>query len=118
MRAAGTGTLGGSAAAAPGSAATAGNDGGVRSARAGYKWAALSNITFGIQLYGGQPTGWASPRVLTELAGGPALLGAFGVIETKVADPMFRMGLFKIRAFTAGNTAALLRPAARGPARS
>ena len=43
-----------------------------------------------------------------------ALLAAFGIIETKVADPMFRMGLFKIRAFAAGNTAALLASAARG----
>jgi len=45
MRAAGAGTLGGSAAAAPGSAATAGNEGGLPSARAGYQWVALANTT-------------------------------------------------------------------------
>ena len=30
---------------------------------------------------------------------------AFAVIETKVAEPMFHLGLFKIRAFAAGNVA-------------
>ena len=76
--------------------------------------ALLTAITYGIQPYGGHPTGWANPWVLTGLAGGAALLVAFGIIETKVADPMFRMSLFKIRAFAAGNMAALLGSAARG----
>jgi MFS family permease len=38
----------------------------------------------------------------------------FGVIETKIADPMFQMSLFKIRAFAAGNAASLLGSIARG----
>ena len=36
------------------------------------------------------------------------------MIETKTAEPMFRMRLFKIRAFAAGNAASLLGSIARG----
>ena len=52
-------------------------------------------------------TPWAGPdpEVLALLIGGRALLVAFVVIETKVAEPMFHLGLFKIRAFAAGNVA-------------
>ena len=52
--------------------------------------------------------------MLGGLAGGVALLIAFCVIETKIAEPMFRMGLFRIRAFAAGNVASLLGSIARG----
>jgi len=38
----------------------------------------------------------------------------FVIIETKIAEPMFRLGLFKIREFTAGNAAVLLVSIARG----
>ena len=74
----------------------------------------LIAITYGIQPYGTAPTGWGNPWVLAGLAGGTALLGAFCVIETKVTDPMFQLGLFRIRAFAAGNAAALLASIARG----
>jgi MFS family permease len=74
----------------------------------------LAAITYGIQPYGGHSTGWTSPMVLTGLIGGAAVLVAFGVLETKIAEPMFRMGLFKIRAFAAGNAASLLGSIARG----
>ena len=74
----------------------------------------LIAITYGIQPYGGRSMGWTNPWVLGGLAGGVALLAAFCVIETKVAEPMFQMGLFKIRAFAAGNAAALLAAIARG----
>jgi MFS family permease len=74
----------------------------------------LVAITYGIQPYGGHPTGWTNPKVLGGLAIGAALLVAFGIIETKIAEPMFRMGLFKIRAFAAGNAASLLGSIARG----
>ena len=39
--------------------------------------------------------GWTSPKVLTGLIGGVALLVAFGVIETRVADPMIDLRLFQ-----------------------
>ena len=51
----------------------------------------LVAITYGIQPYGGHPTGWTNPWVLAGLVGGAALLCAFGIIETKVAEPMFKM---------------------------
>src|SRR4029077_15251785 len=38
----------------------------------------------------------------------------FVIIETRVAEPMFRIGLFRIRAFTFGNLAGLLVSIARG----
>jgi MFS family permease len=74
----------------------------------------LISITYGIQPYGGHPTGWTSPRVLGGLALGVALLATFCLIETKIAEPMFRLGLFRIRAFAAGNAASLMGSMARG----
>jgi MFS family permease len=74
----------------------------------------LAAITYGIQPYGGHPTGWTNPLVLAGLSGGVALLVLFALIETRVAEPMFRLGLFRIRAFAAGNLAALLIAIARG----
>jgi MFS family permease len=74
----------------------------------------LVAITYGIQPHGGHPTGWTNPWVVAGLAGGTALLITFGVLETKIAEPMFRMGLFRIRAFAAGNAASLLGSIARG----
>jgi MFS family permease len=74
----------------------------------------LMSITYGIQPHGGHPTGWTNPWVLSGLAAGVVLLVAFGVIETKTAEPMFRMRLFRIRAFAAGNAASLLGSIARG----
>jgi MFS family permease len=74
----------------------------------------LVAITYGIQPYGNQTMGWGSPMVITGLAAGCALLVVFGVIEVRVAQPMFSIGLFRIRAFTAGTISALLAAIARG----
>ena len=74
----------------------------------------LIAITYGIRPYGGHPTGWTNPWVITGLVGGVVLLVAFCVFETKIAEPMFQMSLFKIRAFAAGNAASLLGSIARG----
>jgi MFS family permease len=76
--------------------------------------AILVAITYGIQPYGGHATGWTNPWVLGGLAAGAALLTAFCILETRIAEPMFKMGLFTIRAFAAGNTASLLGSIARG----
>jgi MFS family permease len=74
----------------------------------------LVGTTYGIQPYHGNSMGWQSPVVLGELIGGVALLVVFVLIETHIAEPMFRISLFKIRAFTAGNVAGLLVSIARG----
>jgi len=74
----------------------------------------LVGVTYGIQPYHGNSMGWESPVVLGELIGGLVLLAVFVLIETKVAEPMFRLSLFKIREFTAGNVAGLLVSIARG----
>jgi MFS family permease len=74
----------------------------------------LVGITYGIQPYGNNSMGWESPVVLGEIIGGLAVLLIFLVIETRVAEPMFRLSLFKIREFTAGNVAGLLVSIARG----
>ena len=74
----------------------------------------LAAITYGIQPYGGDPTGWRSPKVLGGLVVGIGLLVAFCFAETRVKAPMFRLMLFRIRAFAAGNLAALLMAISRG----
>jgi MFS family permease len=76
--------------------------------------ALLIAITYGIQPYQGNAMGWGNPKVIAGLVGGVVLLGLFCVVEMKVADPMFRLALFKIRAFTFGSAASLLSAVARG----
>jgi MFS family permease len=74
----------------------------------------LVAITYGIRPYGTSATGWGNPFVIGGLAGGAALLVIFCVIENKIPEPMFRLSLFRIRAFAAGNAASLLGSIARG----
>ncbi len=76
--------------------------------------ALLTGIIYSLLPYGGHPTGWGNPWVLTAVFGGIAVLVLFGWVETKVAQPMFRLGLFRIRAFTLGNIAGLLGALGRG----
>jgi MFS family permease len=74
----------------------------------------MVGITYGIQPYGGHTMGWTSPFVLSSSLLGVVLLVVFCVIETRVAEPMFHLDLFRIRAFAAGNLAALLAAMGRG----
>ncbi|HEX4259201.1 MAG TPA: MFS transporter [Streptosporangiaceae bacterium] len=76
--------------------------------------AVLIAVTYGIQPYGGDTMGWTNPWVLAGLIGGVALLVVFAVIETHIKEPMFQLGLFRIRAFAFGNLAGLLVSIARG----
>src|SRR5205823_4671046 len=76
--------------------------------------AILVGITRGIQPYGDHTMGWTNPEVVGLLAAGALLLVAFVVIESRVAEPMFQLSLFRIRAFTAGNIAGLAVAIARG----
>jgi MFS family permease len=74
----------------------------------------MIGITYGIQPYGHSTMGWTSPLVTGCLSAGVALLAAFAVIEIRVADPMFRLSLFRIRAFTAGSLSSMLASVGRG----
>jgi MFS family permease len=76
--------------------------------------ALLVGITYGIKPYGGHNLGWTNPFVIGSVCTGVGLLAAFVAIESRVADPMFRLGLFRIRAFAAGNLASLLASVGRG----
>jgi MFS family permease len=74
----------------------------------------LAAITYGIQPHGGHSTVWTNPWVLSGLGGGFLLLVVFCLAETRIAEPMFNLGLFRIRAFAVANLAALLIAIARG----
>lgn len=87
----------------------------------------LGNLTFAAGLtmilvgaiYGINPSAtssmsWTTPFVLGMFGGGIVLLVAFFLIEQRVKAPMFRLGLFRIRAFAAGNLAGFM---ASGPGR-
>src|SRR6202142_2777297 len=74
----------------------------------------LVGITYGLLPYGGHPMGWTNPWGLTALFGGQGLLVIFVFVETRVAEPLFRVSLFRIRAFTFGNIASLMLAMGRG----
>ncbi len=76
--------------------------------------ALLVGVVYGIEPYDGHTMGWTNPLVLAGLIGGVVVLGLFAWIETKVAAPMFRIPLFRIRSFAAGNVASLMAALGRG----
>jgi EmrB/QacA subfamily drug resistance transporter len=71
-------------------------------------------VTYGIRPYGGHALGWGSPRVLALVAASATCLALFVRIERRVPDPMFRLPLFRIRAFTFGTASTFLAAVARG----
>ena len=74
----------------------------------------MISITYGIRPWGGHPTGWTSPRVIALLGSGLACLVAFWIIERRTRDPMFNLGLLRIRAFSFGTLSTFLAAVARG----
>jgi MFS family permease len=74
----------------------------------------LVGVTYGIKPYGNSLTGWGNPFVMTAICAGLVLLAAFVAIEMKVPEPMFRLLLFRSRAFTFGNIASFLAAVGRG----
>ncbi|WLP88997.1 MFS transporter [Gordonia sp. NB41Y] len=76
--------------------------------------AILIAITMGLQPYGGHTMGWTSPAVILLLSVGVASLAGFVGVEMRVAEPMVDLDLFRIRAFSAGNIAALCASLAQG----
>jgi MFS family permease len=75
---------------------------------------AMVSVTYGIRPAGGHPTGWGSARVLALLGASALSLVAFAMIERRVPHPMFRLPLFRIRAFTFGTLSTFLSAVARG----
>jgi EmrB/QacA subfamily drug resistance transporter len=59
----------------------------------------------------GNPAGWGSAEVVGALAGGAALLAGFVAWERRAPEPMLPLGLFRARAFSAGNAAVFLMTA-------
>jgi MFS family permease len=76
--------------------------------------ALLAAISYGIQPYGGHTMGWTNPLILAGLIGGVAVLVLFVVIESRTAEPMFPLALFRNHVFASGNAAGLLMSIARG----
>jgi MFS family permease len=74
----------------------------------------LTGITYGIQPYGGHPTGWTNPWVLGSIIFGVLLLVAFCLVESRVPQPMVNMRLFKSTSFGMGNLAGLMSSVGRG----
>ena len=74
----------------------------------------LTGITYGIQPYGGHPTGWTNPWVLGSIVLGVLLLVAFCIIELRVPQPMVNMRLFRLTSFGMGNLAGLMSSVGRG----
>jgi len=76
--------------------------------------AILVGITYGLQPYGTSAMGWTNPYVLAALIGGAILLVIFVFVELRVAEPLFRISLFKIKPFAYGNIANLALAMSRG----
>ncbi|MFZ0216354.1 MAG: MFS transporter, partial [Candidatus Dormiibacterota bacterium] len=71
-------------------------------------------ITYGVQPYAGHAMGWTSPTVVVGGVVGVLLLALFVWIESRSAHPMFRISLFRIRAFVFGSLSTFLAALARG----
>jgi EmrB/QacA subfamily drug resistance transporter len=56
----------------------------------------------------GNTVGWGSAEVVAALAAGALLTGVFVAWELRARDPMLPMGLFRSRAFSAGNAVSFL----------
>jgi len=74
----------------------------------------MVGITCGIQPADGRDMGWSSAPVIALLAAGVVSMVAFAVIEGRVQTPMFRLPLFRIRAFTFGTLSTFLSAVGRG----
>ena len=77
--------------------------------------AVLIGVTVGIQPYHGQRHGLDQPRGDRPAGRGRCCCSSRScVIESRIAEPMFQLSLFRIRAFTAGSIAGFVMAIARG----
>jgi EmrB/QacA subfamily drug resistance transporter len=63
--------------------------------------AGLIGLTYG--LIEGSAIGWTSPAVLDPLIAGAVLLGLFLLVESRAAEPLLPLGLFRSAQFAAAN---------------
>ncbi|AWR95626.1 MFS transporter [Acidianus brierleyi] len=68
----------------------------------------LLGVTYGLMPYGTSQMGWTNPYVIASLIAGAGLLVAFPFVEKRMKYPMFRLELFKIKAFLMGGISQLL----------
>lgn len=76
--------------------------------------ALLVALTYAVQPYGDQPTGWLNPWILGGIAMGFGLLTIFVLLELHTAMPLFHLRLFANKMFAAGNASGFLSSLARG----
>jgi len=74
----------------------------------------LVGLTDGIEPYAGHAMGWTNPLVWWTVGVGLILFVLFTRLEGRVAEPMVRLELFRIRPFSAGIAASFLAALARG----
>jgi len=74
----------------------------------------MIGITYGIRPHAGHAMGWSSPFVLGCLGAGVVLLAGFALLEARIRHPMFKLPLFRIRAYTFGVLSSFLSSVARG----
>ena len=72
------------------------------------------SLTYGLVPYGSSSMGWGSPWVIGGILLGIVMLAIFPFWESRVENPMFKLGLFKIRIFSMGNIAGVLSSVTRG----
>jgi EmrB/QacA subfamily drug resistance transporter len=75
-------------------------------------WLGLATLSGGLfllvlALLRGNDDGWGSTQILSQLGAAAALLAAFVTVELRVDEPMLPLGLFRRRAFTGVQLAAL-----------
>ncbi len=75
-------------------------------------WLGLVTLSGGLfllvlALLRGNDDGWGSAQIVAELGAAATLLAAFIVVEARVAEPMLPLGLFRRRAFTGVQLAAV-----------
>ena len=74
----------------------------------------LLGVTYVLVPYGDSELGWENPLVQLALILGTVLLILFIYVEKKVSNPMFRLELFRIKAFSFGSASLFLSFIARG----
>jgi MFS family permease len=74
----------------------------------------LAALTYGIQPYGGHPTGWTNPLVLGSITLAVVALVTLYFVESRAPAPMLDIRLFRSKPFALGNLAGLMASVGRG----